>query len=306
MSVLLVGQISQICPRFYSEGWGWAVVDIYKIEGMPLPKTRSVKVTGTLEGFGVGYSVEVRGERVEHPTFGVEVKAEHVIEHSAPASEEGFVTWMSHRLPNVGPVRAAELWRRFSHDIWSLLEEPSVAVPQLSEMNGITEERAKEICDAYRVYKHERQVIVDLLEMGFRQAEAHVLYKKLKRAATGMARDDPYEICLRGYLPFARVDAVVMKRPGADIGAPKRVLACATVEARRLSQSTGNTILLREKLEEDVAAELSLYVHIVHDAIEENTKQEKKVFVPWGTHRLMLASTARDEQSIADFIRRRT
>jgi hypothetical protein len=303
MSVQLVGRVSQICSRFYNEGWGWAVVDIQSIEGMPMPKTKQIKVTGTLEGFGVGYCIDVRGEAAEHPTFGMEIRAESVLEHGSPDNQGAFVVWMSSRLPNVGPVRAAQIWDTFGHDIWDILGDPE-KVQEICSIPGITPERAVEAHEAYRVYRHEREVVSGLLGMGFKQAEAQVLYKRMGNAALDLAREDPYEICLRGYLPFQRVDAVVMRSAVADIGAPKRIIACAVVEARELSNSTGNTILLRDKIEQLTIEQLSLYPNIVQDVLS-SAIEEGVAFVSWGKD-VMLASAARDEQGIADFIKRRT
>lgn len=304
MPITLHGVISRITSKFYAEGWGWAVLTIHKSDCDATNlhfKAMETKVTGTLAGLSRGSRVMVIGEEEEHPQYGLGLKASVIIEEGEPQSNDAFVGWMEYRLPNIGPVRAAEIWNRFGHDTWNMIEnEPQ----HLMDIDGITSERADEIRTAYNLYKHERVQIVELVEMGFKQNEAQHLFKRLGPSASEKMRTAPYDICLSGLLPFPRVDAVAQRLPGFDEGSDDRIVAAATVDAMQICFDKGHTTLSFDELVSAVQERLLLRESFVRDALQK-TLQQRRGISPWGNYYVMLTSLASAEQVIADFVRER-
>jgi len=113
-------------------------------------------IVGPLLGCELGDTLELRGNLVEHPTFGAQFKFS-AAEVTAPSSAAGITSWLS-TLPNIGRVRARKIVEVLGADeVWDTIEHRH---HDLAKISGITRARAAGIYEAYMDTRSKRDLQV--------------------------------------------------------------------------------------------------------------------------------------------------
>lgn len=211
----LHGQIIALRVLRDDSMWGKFVIRPPGSDTSPGPLTTHT-VTGVLTGLHQGEFVQVEGDWVDHPQYGREFKAKHIIV-TRPVDAHGIVAWIIDKLPNVGPVRAKAIVDRFGIDgVWDALTNPML----LTTVPGITSERARYIAAAYAPLAAERDAGVTLRGWGLTASQAARAIARWRNDVLDVLREDPYKLMELLRVGFRKADTVALA-----MGLPKDHLA---------------------------------------------------------------------------------
>jgi exodeoxyribonuclease V alpha subunit len=194
--------------------WGSAKV---RVAGGPM-----ITAVGKLLGVQPGDTVELEGAWAEHPRFGRQFKFRS-LSTKVPRDSSGVVAWLSSRLPNLGPKRAAAIVEELGAEgVWRVIEhEPD----RLLEVPGITPERRDAIVEAYWKHRAERDRIVRFKTWGLTDGQIARVIEKWGARAEEILAEDPYQLCDEVYgFGFKRADATAL-RMGLPPDSPARIRA---------------------------------------------------------------------------------
>lgn len=144
------------------------------------------------ESTGKGWIITAEGhwEKNKNPRF-PDTFIIDKIRKLIPGGHGGLKTWLMDRLPEIGEARAEALVKQYPsrEAMFEMIEqEPH----KLTQISGITEERAKKIQQAYAMYKHELVIVPQLVDLGIE----YLMAQKAARLSNiqQILDDDPFEL----------------------------------------------------------------------------------------------------------------
>ena len=216
----------------------------YAILRMEVDDGSQATVLGCIPYAAPGELMTAVGSWVKHPTHGEQFKAEYV-ERTMPESAEAIFRYLSGRtVRGIGPATASLLVTRFGSDTLNVLEfQPE----KLTEIKGISAQKAKEISRQFRQQVGLRRLIELLAAASIRPVVAVRMYQFYGDKAMELVQENPYILAtdLIG-ATFAEADALALSHGFAG-DSPERVAAAAEFE---LSYNTrnGHCFIPRNKL----------------------------------------------------------
>lgn len=225
-----------------------------------------VTVTVQMEPPLQGQQLELKGCWVEHPRFGQQFKAEHMMV-AAPTSLEGIERFLaSGAIDGVGPVNAKRIVAHFGGDALDIIEK---APNRLKEVSGIGAKTAKKIHDSYMEKAELRQIMVWLEQHNVSGIYAGKIYAQYGSFSVEVMESNPYRLAREiDGVGFATSDAIA-----AGIGMqpddPVRVSAALEFQLQRISLS-GHCCVPENLLVDEVEKALG----VSRDTIWEVLKQD--------------------------------
>ena len=160
------GYIDQIIYR--NEENGYTVLVLISDE-------EELTCVGVFSDVVEGMNIEAKGEFVEHPTYGRQLKVQS-FEEKAPQDEVAIERYLgSGAIKGIGIALAARIVRRFKEDTFRVIEEEP---ERLSEVKGISERKAMEIAEQVNEKKDLRQAMIFLQQYGISVTLAVKIYKQ--------------------------------------------------------------------------------------------------------------------------------
>lgn len=203
-----------------------------------------ITVVGTIPLPVVGEQLMVTGKWGNHSSYGRQFEAEF-LERLMPQTALEIQAYLGSRaIKGIGPRTAARIVDKFGEQTLLIMErEPE----RLSEIPGISREKAKAIGEEFRLQVGMRQ-LMDFFAIHHLPAELAVrTYKLYGNSATELLYDDPYLLMEEGLdAPFAAVDrfAIELGIAGDD---PRRVEAGLLFELS-YNLTAGHCFLPADKL----------------------------------------------------------
>lgn len=150
-----------------------------------------IVAVGTCVSIYPGELVNAVGSWTEHATYGRQfVCAE--IEKSFPGELEGITKFLlSGAVKGIGPSTARKIVERFGEDSFDILEHEPL---QLTQIKGITKERARKLSDAFRETVGTRETLMALHEMGITPAFAVKVAREYGALAPQVVEENPYRL----------------------------------------------------------------------------------------------------------------
>ena len=262
---ILQGTIAAVVYQNYDNG--------YSVLRLGLEDGQTVTVVGTIPLPCMGERLMVTGKWATHSSYGKQFEAEF-LERMMPQSANDILTYLSGRvIKGIGPRIAARIVQRFGDDTLRIMErEPE----RLAEISGITDKRAQEIGEEFRLQVGMRSLL-EFFALHHLSAELAVkTYKLYGEAAMDMLYDDPYLLTEEGLeAPFGAVDrfAIDLGFAGDD---PRRVKAGLFFELR-YNLTAGHSFLPEEKLVGATGMLLSVDSDVVRGALERLLEAEQLV-----------------------------
>lgn len=225
-----------------------------------------VTVTVQMEPPLQGQQLELKGTWVEHPRFGQQFKAEHMMV-AAPTSLEGIERFLaSGAIDGVGPVNAKRIVAHFGGDALEIIEK---APNRLKEVSGIGDKTAKKIHDSYMEKAELRQIMIWLEQHNVSGIYAGKIYAQYGSFSVEVMESNPYRLAREiDGVGFATSDAIAAGI-GMEPDDPVRVSAALEFQLQRISLS-GHCCVPENLLVDEV--EKALGVH--RDTIWEVLKQD--------------------------------
>lgn len=223
-----------------------------------------ITVVGTIPLPVVGEQLMVTGKWGNHSSYGRQFEAEF-LERLMPQTALEIQAYLGSRvIKGIGPRTAARIVDKFGEQTLLVMErEPE----RLSEIPGISREKAKAIGEEFRLQVGMRQ-LMDFFAIHHLPAELAVrTYKLYGNSATELLYDDPYLLMEEGLdAPFAAVDrfAIELGIAGDD---PRRVEAGLLFELS-YNITAGHCFLPADKLVPATAQLLTVDTETVKAALD--------------------------------------
>ena len=149
-------------------------------------------VVGAFPFVSEGEELRVYGAWDVHPSFGEQFKAT-AFERARPASTAAMLKYLSSgAVKGIGPATARRIIQTFGAKALEVIEnEPE----RLSQIKGITKEKALEISqELQRVYGI-RELMAFLGAYGVRPEDAVLVWKEYGQGSISCIQEDPYCLC---------------------------------------------------------------------------------------------------------------
>ena len=211
-------------------------------------------VTGEVGEVNVGESVTVYGRFETHPAHGPQFKAESC-EAGMPQDLAATLAYLSSgALPYIGPATAKKIVERFGADCLEVIANDPL---RLTELRGITPEKANAISNEFRRMFGVREAVAYLGRFGVSPAQAVEAYRHLGPCAVEEISRNPYILCGEPlHLKFRQADAIAAELQ-MDLADSLRVRA-GLLYILRHNTGNGHTCLPREGLVRTTAKSLAV------------------------------------------------
>ncbi len=240
----LCGSVDRIVFRNTQNGW--TVLDLEtEADGIQ-------KVVGELPMVAVGETVRLRGQWVEHATFGKQFRAV-ACERYLPTDTTAIYRYLSSgTLKGVGPALAMRIVQTFGDGALTVIEkEPR----RLAQISGISLKKAEEIGEAFAAQFGLREVMLAFAAYGLTPSEAVRAFKKWGMKTVDTVKADPYQLCRGGMrIGFDRADAIARHLGFSEDDACR--VAAGVLYVLRHNTGNGHTCLPESKLVPTAAAML--------------------------------------------------
>lgn len=146
---------------------------------------------GVFEYIGEGELLELHGSYVDHATYGQQFKTESY-ETKIPEDTIAVERYLgSGAIKGVGAALAARIVRRFGEDTMKIMdEEPE----RLSEVKGISENKAREIAEQIAEKAEMRNAMIFLQKYGISIALGVKIYAKYGSRIYNVLKENPYQL----------------------------------------------------------------------------------------------------------------
>lgn len=178
----LTGYVENII--FRNTDNGYTVLDFVADEDL-------ITCTGIFPVIGEGENLLLKGDFVDHPTYGKQFKvASYEVE--APADELSMERYLgSGAIKGIGPKLAARVVKKFGADTFRIIEdEPE----RLAEVKGISITKAMEISDQIVGAKDIRNAIIFLDKYGLHGNKAIKIYNRFGNEIYNVIQNNPYKL----------------------------------------------------------------------------------------------------------------
>ena len=211
-------------------------------------------VTGEVGEVNAGESVTLYGRFETHPAHGPQFRAESC-EASMPQDLAATLAYLSSgALPYIGPATAKKIVERFGADCLEVIANDPL---RLTELRGITPEKAKAISNEFKRMFGVREAVAYLGRFGISPVRAVEVYRHLGPSAVEEISRNPYILCGEPlHMTFRQVDAIAAELQ-LDPAGSLRVWA-GLLYALRHNAGNGHTCLPREKLVQATAQFLGI------------------------------------------------
>ncbi len=203
-------------------------------------------VCGNMPYLAVGETIKALGDFVTHPQFGRQFRVEYY-EKQLPSNATSILKYLSSgTIKGIGPVTARHIVDRYGDDTFDVLENH----PEwLSDINGISARKAKEIGETFKAQFGMRNVMA-FCRTYFGPATAVKIYKKWGCGAIDVITKNPYILCdeIHG-VTFEKADAIA-KSLGFSSSSDERIGAGLKFVLSHNLYQNGHVFLPEEKLTE--------------------------------------------------------
>lgn len=255
-----------------------------------------ITCVGTFSVISEGMYLKLKGEYVDHPTYGVQLKVE-AFEEQAPEDVQSIERYLgSGAIKGVGAALAARIVKRFGEETFRIIEEEP---ERLAEIKGISERKAVEISSQVEEKRELRQAMIFLQGYGISLNLAVKIYRQYGIEIYGILKENPYRLAddIQG-VGFKIADEIAAKagiRTDSDFRIRSGILY-ALLQA----SGEGHTYLPKEELTERTARLLEIepeYIekHYMDLAMERKVilkEKGEKVQVFAASYYMMEANTA--------------
>ena len=224
----------------------------------------TITVVGALPEVYAGEKLILTGVWQTHPSFGQQFRADS-FEREMPAGAAAILRYLSDgAIKGIGPATAAKLVELFGDATLEVIETD----PQrLTQVKGISLDKASAIAEQYKAQYGLNQAITFLARYGVNAAEALQVWRRFGDDLQDMVKQNPYVLCMPELgIGFERIDAAAaaLERPDDDYGR----IAAGLKHVLTHTLGNGHTCLPRDKLVAAARSVLGLRRDQIEDVLE--------------------------------------
>ncbi|MCI8327061.1 MAG: ATP-dependent RecD-like DNA helicase [Lachnospiraceae bacterium] len=150
-----------------------------------------ITCVGVFSVISEGMYLKLKGEYIDHPTYGIQLKVES-FEEQAPENIQAIERYLgSGAIKGVGPALATRIVRHFQEDTFRVIEEEP---ERLAEIKGISERKAMEISHQVEEKRDLRQAMIFLQGYGISLNLAVKIYKQYGMEIYTILKENPYRL----------------------------------------------------------------------------------------------------------------
>ncbi|WP_312070923.1 helix-hairpin-helix domain-containing protein, partial [Anaerotignum propionicum] len=256
MDILLKGEVGDIIFQNKENGYTVFTMEIQEEE---------ITCVGVVPLIHSGESLSVRGSWINHPVYGKQLQVQFY-EKFMPTSQNGMEKYLSSGLiKGLGPKTSRKIVERFGDAAFYVIEEkPDL----LTEIKGITHEKAQRISEIFREQHELRKVMMFL--QGFEVSPAYTMriYKRYKGRTFDIVKTNPYRLADDIFgIGFKMADKMAANAGIAEDN-PNRIKAAVKYVLNQAA-SNGDCFLPKDKLIAESVELLELHPLFVENAIRE-------------------------------------
>jgi exodeoxyribonuclease V alpha subunit len=222
-----------------------------------------IKCVGITAGMDPGDLVELEGEMVMHPTYGMQIKVSSflVLPPEDKLSTERYLA--SGAIKGIGAALASRIVKKFGNDTFRIMEEEP---ERLAEIKGISERMAREIGVQILEKRELREAMIYLSTLGISNSVALRIYDRYKADLYQIMKENPYRLAedIRG-IGFKTADEIGAKA-GISLSSPKRIRG-GILHSLKEALTEGHTYMDKEDLLSSAATLLTLNGESVSEEI---------------------------------------
>ena len=221
--------------------------------------------TGRFPGLTEGETIEVSGEWVDHPTYGVQLKVLNyeIIEPTDILDMERYLA--SGAIKGIGPSTAKKIIKHFGEDTFRIIEEEP---ERLSEIKGITERKAISIATQMSERHELRNAVMFMQKYGISNSMAIKLYDEYGSQIKNIILNNPYKLAREvNGIGFKRADEIAAKT-GVRLDSEFRI-QCGIIHCLKEATGDGHTYLPREELIQSAYELLGVYESDIERQLDE-------------------------------------
>ncbi len=232
----LEGYVTHI--TFRNKDNGYTVLELEMNDG------NAITCVGKFATVSEGENLLVRGNYIEHPTYGIQLQVTSY-EETIPTGREAIKRYLgSGAIKGVGPAIASRIVKKFGEKTFEIMEnEPE----RLAEIKGISMNRAMEISDQMIEKRDIRESMMFLAQYGIQGSIALKLYERYGANLRQTLENNPYQIAedIRG-VGFRTADEIARKL-GVSKDSEFRV-RCGILYVLQNAAGNGHTFLPKVQL----------------------------------------------------------
>jgi len=221
-------------------------------------------VVGKLPAVPLGSFLQLEGWYCTHKTYGEQFKIKS-FEVEIPSSEAGILGYLQY-MPNIGSGRAQQLVKHFGKEVLDVIENHP---ERLTEIAGITEDRARSIRDTYLEHGTKREILIFLKKLQMTDNQINrVLSTYTPAQIYRVFEKNPYQLIedVSGF-GFKIVDAIAIRSGYDKNGIPRAKAACRHI-LRQASEQEGHVYLPWGVLKYRLSNDLEIDPVVAHRAVE--------------------------------------
>lgn len=236
----------------------------YSVFSVSLGEEEMVCV-GNVLGLNEGEHIKVSGSFVMHPFYGRQL-AIKTYEKMLPNTELGIERYLSSGvIKGIGQKTARRIVERFGADTFKVIESDPV---RLSEIRGISQEKALAIADIYIKQIELKNVMMFLQNLGISNNHAIKIYKQYAENSLQVIKTNPYKIADDIFgIGFKTADSIAEKI-GVDRNSIYRVTSGVKYTLSAWA-ANGHTFMPKEKLYEHCALLMDVSAGLINDALSQ-------------------------------------
>lgn len=265
--VEIIGTVEHIV--YSNEETGYTVCDI------AVGEAELYTIVGIMPYLAEGEIIKALGNWQVHQSFGRQFRVE-VYEKQLPSSTEAIYRYLSSRtVKGIGAVTAKRIVDRFGEDTFDVLENHP---DWLSQINGISEKKAKEIGENFKTQFGIRTVMMFCRDF-FGPMVSVRIYNKWGVAAVDMIKKDPYILCEEIYgISFSKADSVA-RSLNVPQNSPSRIKSGIKYFINLNGIQNGHCFIPYSKLVPASVQTLGVEETQIEDALEELKRDGELYFV---------------------------
>ncbi|MEG1996604.1 MAG: ATP-dependent RecD-like DNA helicase [Oscillospiraceae bacterium] len=201
-------------------------------------------VVGQLLGVEVGEELKVTGYYTTHSTYGNQFKAQ-MYERNLPATANAICKYLcSGVVKGIGPVTARRIVDMFGDKTLEVIENTPL---RLSEVRGITQEKATKISSEFKEVFGVRTLMLFLQGFNINPMQSVAVWKKWGVFAKELIEKNPYVLCSEDLrIDFSLCDNIA-KKMALPIDSVQRISAALSYVLLH-NTNNGHTCVPKEKL----------------------------------------------------------
>lgn len=219
-------------------------INSYTVATLETSEKEETTVVGYLPFVNEGDNLKINGNIVEHPDYGKQFKI-LTFEKVMPTTPDALERYLSNgNFKGVGPATAKKIVKTFGKDTINVIKlEPQ----KLTQIKGITKERALEIAEQFIANWEIWQIVGFLDKFGIGPQSAENVYKRLGEDALQKISENPYILIdVASKVSFEKVDKIALEL-GVEQDNYKRIRSGIKYGLERIGLN-GNACVLYENL----------------------------------------------------------